>query len=164
MKYRCPKCHCKTFRTYTTNQFTIDGDTLDIEQDFDDSDYGNLFLDDDTNFECADCGWEKKKKKAEVKQKKKGKNKKKKIENTLICTRCGATPFGDEPALYVLCEICKEVYLDAYPNGWTCNFCGDSYHGKFPVECEDGTVCQECKEESDYCKECKDRKCEKRKL
>ena len=68
------------------------------------------------------------------------------MENTLSCPKCGATLFGDNPAIETLCKICRKKLREAYPDGWTCIICGDEYHTEFPANYppKEGTICRGC--------------------
>lgn len=58
------------------------------------------------------------------------------------CEDCGHAVHSYYPSGYEL-----ELVLNAWPDGWTCDICGDEYDGKMPFspqpeEC--GTVCDAC--------------------
>lgn len=50
---------------------------------------------------------------------------------------------------FTYCPVCGEPIgkpdvLDAYPDGWTCIVCGKEYHGVYPADIEEGTMCKKC--------------------
>lgn len=61
------------------------------------------------------------------------------ITTNVHCTHCGYA-FN--------CEIENQgddqAAWDAYPDGWTCIVCGESYAGIMPADTKEGTICKDC--------------------
>jgi hypothetical protein len=69
-------------------------------------------------------------------------------KNTLVCINCDATLQGDPPAIHCVCNTCKEIIENAYPDGWTCSECETVFYDRMPAEVNvdwtGGTVCKRC--------------------
>jgi len=65
-------------------------------------------------------------------------------EQTLVCPACGKMLMGNEPSIHLVCEVCKEIIENAYPDGWTCQQCDTVFTNEMPADTKDGTICKNC--------------------